>query len=94
MDPMAEDLYRQGIAVWNIEYRRLGETSGGYPGNFAKGKTVWESNVVNPAVPHRLPNGHTLVGSMNNSQVAEYDRSGRQVWVYNAGGQVFNARGR
>src|SRR5437764_12046600 len=25
MDPMAEDLWRRGIAVWNIEYRRLGE---------------------------------------------------------------------
>jgi acetyl esterase/lipase len=34
MDPMAEDLYRQGIAVWNIEYRRLGESGGGYPGTF------------------------------------------------------------
>ena len=26
-----------------------------------KGKTVWETNVVNPAFPHRLSNGHTLV---------------------------------
>jgi acetyl esterase/lipase len=34
MDPMAEDLYRRGIAVWNIEYRRLGESGGGYPGTF------------------------------------------------------------
>jgi len=34
MDPMAEDLYRQGIAVWNVEYRRLGESGGGYPGTF------------------------------------------------------------
>ena len=34
MDPMAADLYRQGIAVWNIEYRRLGEAGGGYPGTF------------------------------------------------------------
>src|SRR5205823_1524893 len=34
MDPMAEDLHRQGIAVWNIEYRRLGESGGGYPGTF------------------------------------------------------------
>jgi acetyl esterase/lipase len=34
MDPMAGDLYRQGIAVWNIEYRRLGESGGGYPGTF------------------------------------------------------------
>jgi acetyl esterase/lipase len=35
MDPMAEDLRRRGLAVWNIEYRRLGETGGGYPGTFA-----------------------------------------------------------
>jgi hypothetical protein len=47
-----------------------------------------------PTSAVRLPNGHTLVGSMNNSQVAEYDRAGRQVWTHNAGGQVFNARGR
>src|SRR5260221_2160579 len=26
IDPMAEDLPRQGIAVWNIEYRRLRES--------------------------------------------------------------------
>lgn len=34
MDPIAEDFYRQGIAVWNIEYRRLGESGAGYPGTF------------------------------------------------------------
>src|ERR1043166_5106825 len=34
MDPMAADLHGRGIAVWNIEYRRLGETGGGYPGTF------------------------------------------------------------
>ncbi|HEX6441603.1 MAG TPA: alpha/beta hydrolase [Stellaceae bacterium] len=34
MDPMAADLHGQGIGVWNIEYRRLGEASGGYPGTF------------------------------------------------------------
>ena len=34
MDPMAEDLYGQGVAVWNIESRRLGENGGGYPGTF------------------------------------------------------------
>jgi acetyl esterase/lipase len=30
----AEDLRRHGFAVWNIEYRRLGEPGGGYPGTF------------------------------------------------------------
>ena len=27
-----------------------------------KGKAVWETNLVNPTFPHRLSNGHTLVG--------------------------------
>jgi acetyl esterase/lipase len=31
---VAEDLRQQGFAVWNIEYRRLGEPGGGYPGSF------------------------------------------------------------
>jgi len=30
----ADDLRRQGIVVWNVEYRRLGEPGGGYPGTF------------------------------------------------------------
>jgi acetyl esterase/lipase len=30
----AEDLRQHGFAVWNIEYRRLGEPGGGYPGSF------------------------------------------------------------
>lgn len=34
MDDVARDLADQGIAVWNIEYRRLGEDGGGFPGTF------------------------------------------------------------
>lgn len=34
MDPMADDLRRRGYAVWNVEYRRLGEPGGGYPHTF------------------------------------------------------------
>jgi acetyl esterase/lipase len=30
----AEDLRHNGFAVWNVEYRRLGEPGGGYPGTF------------------------------------------------------------
>ena len=30
----ADDLRRRGFAVWNIEYRRLGNAGGGYPGTF------------------------------------------------------------
>jgi len=35
MHALSEDLRDAGIAVWNIEYRRLGEAGGGYPGTFA-----------------------------------------------------------
>lgn len=34
MDWAAADLARRGIAVWNIEYRRLGEPGAGYPGTY------------------------------------------------------------
>lgn len=32
MNPLAEDLTARGTAVWNIEYRRVGEEGGGWPG--------------------------------------------------------------
>lgn len=32
MRPLAVDLVARGYAVWNIEYRRVGEEGGGYPG--------------------------------------------------------------
>ncbi len=32
MNPMAADLVTRGFTVWNIEYRRVGQTGGGYPG--------------------------------------------------------------
>ncbi len=34
MRGLAADLVRRGWAVWNIEYRRLGESGGGWPGTF------------------------------------------------------------
>lgn len=32
MAPLAEDLTRRGYAAWNLEYRRIGEKGGGWPG--------------------------------------------------------------
>ena len=32
MSPLADDLAGRGYAVWNIEYRRVGERGGGWPG--------------------------------------------------------------
>jgi acetyl esterase/lipase len=34
MRNMAGDLIRNGIAVWNVEYRRVDEEGGGYPGMY------------------------------------------------------------
>ena len=35
MDPLARDLTDRGYAVWNVEYRRVGQLGGGYPGTLA-----------------------------------------------------------
>lgn len=32
--PMAEALTKRGVATWNIEYRRIGNEGGGWPGTF------------------------------------------------------------
>jgi acetyl esterase/lipase len=32
MEPLANDLVSRGYAAWNIEYRRVGQTGGGWPG--------------------------------------------------------------
>jgi acetyl esterase/lipase len=32
--PVARDLKRRGYGVWNVEYRRVGEPGGGWPGTF------------------------------------------------------------
>ncbi|WHY85792.1 alpha/beta hydrolase [Neobacillus novalis] len=34
MNPFAESLTAQGIATWSIEYRRVGQEGGGWPGTF------------------------------------------------------------
>ena len=34
MTPLAVDLAARGIAAWNVEYRRVGQEGGGWPGTF------------------------------------------------------------
>ena len=34
MTPLAIDLARRGVAAWNVEYRRVGQGGGGWPGTF------------------------------------------------------------
>lgn len=34
MTPLARDLAGRGLAAWNVEYRRVGQEGGGWPGTF------------------------------------------------------------
>lgn len=53
MDPLAVDAVGRGWAVWNIEYRRVGEAGGGWPTTFADvGAAV--DHVATLAGTHRL----------------------------------------
>jgi hypothetical protein len=49
----------------------------------ARGKIIWEVPFESPIVATRLPNGNTLITSMNAAIGAvEVDRTGREVWSY------------
>ena len=40
MTPLARDLAGRGFAAWNIEYRRVGQEGGGWPGTFEDAATA------------------------------------------------------
>lgn len=49
----------------------------------AQGQSVWEVSVPQPVAAVRLPNGNTLVTTMQPQTGAlEFDRNGREVWHY------------
>ena len=56
----AEDLRRHGIAVWSVEYRRLGEDGGGYPGSFEDIATAID-RLRSLAKPNRLDLGNVVL---------------------------------
>lgn len=60
MNHMAEALRKEGIAVWNVEYRRLGEEGGGYPGSFADVAAALD-HARALAGPHRLDLGRVVL---------------------------------
>jgi outer membrane protein assembly factor BamB len=56
------------------------------------GRTVWEVTVKSPVAAVRLPNGHTLVTSMDPARGAvELDRAGKEVWTFKAETRVTRA---
>ncbi|MGI8840842.1 MAG: alpha/beta hydrolase family protein [Caulobacteraceae bacterium] len=70
MDYAADDLRQRGLAVWNIEYRRLGEAGGGYPGTFLDvGAAVDQLAKLAPRY-HLDPRHVVLVGHSSGGQLA------------------------
>ncbi len=49
MDWIAADLRRDGIAVWNIDYRGVDRSGGGYPGTFTDAAKAADQLAVNAA---------------------------------------------
>jgi len=60
MDPMAEVLVGDGLAVWNIEYRSVGDPGGGYPGTLHDVATAFD-RLVDLAEEHSLDLGRVVV---------------------------------
>ncbi len=60
LGPMGDALKESGIATWNIEYRRLGELGGGWPGTYLDvGRAVDYLRTL--AGPHALDLGRVVV---------------------------------
>ena len=58
--PMADALKERGIATWNIEYRRIGQPGGAWPGTFLDvGRAVDHLRTL--AAPHALDLGRVVV---------------------------------
>ncbi len=66
MTPLAHDLAQRGIAAWNIEYRRVGQPGGGWPGTLEDAAAaidrVGEIDEVDDA--HVVSLGHSAGGHL------------------------------
>ncbi len=58
-----------------------------------EGKSLWHAPAPGIITATRLPNGHVLVGSIN-QPLTELDQAGKVVWEYKAGMVVWRARRR
>lgn len=75
MHNMAGDLAAQGIAVWNVEYRRVDEDGGGYPGTYQDVAQALE-RLRGAAVEHHLDLSRlVLVGHSAGGHLAQWGAS-------------------
>ena len=69
MNYAAEDLRQRGMAVWNVEYRGVDETGGGYPGTYldvrdAGHRLIEIGPSLNLDVGHMVAFGHSAGGHL------------------------------
>ncbi len=66
MAPLAAELASNGYAAWNIEYRRVGEDGGGWPGLFTDVAAAVDALATVPEVdPARVVScGHSAGGHL------------------------------
>ncbi|MGI8662223.1 MAG: alpha/beta hydrolase family protein [Acidimicrobiales bacterium] len=66
MAPLAVDLVAKGYAAWNIEYRRIGEAGGGWPGTFLDVAAAVDALAEEAAVDHDrvVSCGHSAGGHL------------------------------
>jgi hypothetical protein len=91
--------YTTGAGYWaSIEPLRSGRylISLGGAGKVVEtdrmGKVLWECSVPTPTYATRLPNGNTLVASVDRNYVVEVDRDGKEKWKKTVPGRPFRAR--
>lgn len=66
MTPLARELARAGVAAWNVEYRRVGQDGGGWPGTFLDvAAAVDHLDAVDAVDSHRVVTcGHSAGGHL------------------------------
>lgn len=66
MTPLAQDLARSGYAAWNIEYRRVGQAGGGWPGTLEDVAAAVDalSGVAEVDSAHVVVVGHSAGGHL------------------------------
>jgi acetyl esterase/lipase len=62
MRALAGELASQGVAVWSVEYRRLDEAGGGYPGTFQDVSSAVDALATHAAQEHLNLNQLVAVG--------------------------------
>lgn len=85
MLPLAADLVSRGFAVWNIEYRRVGQRGGGFPGTLTD-VALAVDHIATLAVEYRLDQDRVaVVGHSAGGHLALWANSRRLLRVADPG---------